>query len=148
MNGLTTTAEKSGENSGSLIDRWAKMLFVRFMNHIEHGQLKIYDGDEEITLGTAGDLSAHVTVHDQRFYSKMILGGSVGAGEAYIDRYWDTNDLVAVIQVFARNHPIGQTASACFGLTSVVALWLAFPPPRPYRRRLANLPDRGSGRGA
>jgi hypothetical protein len=55
---------------------------------------------------------------------------------------------VVAFQVFARNHPIGQTASACFGLTSVVALWLAFLPPRRYRRRLANSPGRGSGRGA
>ena len=103
MNSITTTADKTGENSGSLIDRWAKILFVRFMNHIQNGQLKISDGEEEMTFGTAGDLSAHVTVLDQRFYAKMILGGSVGAGEAYIARYWDTNDLVAVVQVFARN---------------------------------------------
>ncbi|NNF46623.1 MAG: hypothetical protein HKN69_07615, partial [Desulfofustis sp.] len=82
MNSLTTTAEKTGENSGSIIDRWAKTLFVRFMNHIEHGQLKVSDGDEEMIFGTEGDLSAHVTVLDPRFYSKMILGGSVGAGEA------------------------------------------------------------------
>ncbi|MBT8354599.1 MAG: SAM-dependent methyltransferase, partial [Desulfofustis sp.] len=103
MNSLTTTAEKTGENSGSIIDRWAKNLFVRFMNHIEHGQLKVSDGDEEMIFGTEGDLSAHVTVLDPRFYSKMILGGSVGAGEAYIAHYWDTNDLVAVVRVFARN---------------------------------------------
>ncbi|NNK14325.1 MAG: class I SAM-dependent methyltransferase [Desulfofustis sp.] len=100
---MTTTAEKTGENSGSIIDRWAKNLFVRFMNHIEHGQLKVSDGDEEMIFGTKGDLSAHVTVLDPRFYSKMILGGSVGAGEAYIAHYWDTNDLVAVVRVFARN---------------------------------------------
>ena len=103
MNSLTTTAEKTGESSGSIIDRWAKTLFVHFMNYIEHGQLKVSDGDEEMVFGTEGDLSAHVTVLDQRFYLKMILGGSVGAGEAYIGHYWDTNDLVAVVRVFARN---------------------------------------------
>ena len=115
MNSLTTTADKTVENSGSMLDRWAKLLFIRFMNHIEHGQLKVSDGDEEMIFGSGGDLSAHVTVLDQRFYSKMILGGSVGAGEAYIAHYWDTNDLVAVVRVFARNLPMLERLEKRFG---------------------------------
>jgi hypothetical protein len=55
---------------------------------------------------------------------------------------------VIAFQLFAREHLIAQTASACFGLTCVVALWLAFLPPRRYRRRLASSPSGGSRRGA
>ena len=115
MTTLTTAADKAVENGGSMLDRWAKLLFIRFMNHIEQGQLKVCDGDEEMVFGAGGELSAHVTVLDQRFYSKMILGGSVGAGEAYIAHYWDTNDLVAVVRVFARNLPMLDRLEKRFG---------------------------------
>jgi len=55
---------------------------------------------------------------------------------------------VIALQLLAPKHPLAQAASGCFGLTSVVALWLAFLPPRRYRQRLADSPGGGSGRGA
>jgi len=115
MNTLTTTAERSEERSGSMTDRWAKALFLRFMNHLDHGHLTVCDGQEVLNFGTDRELSAHLTVLDQRFYSKVILGGSIGAGEAYIDRLWDTSDLVAVVRVIARNMAVLDRLEKKFG---------------------------------
>lgn len=122
MNTLTTTAEKAEERSGSITDRWAKAIFLRFMGQLEQGQLTVCDGEEVRNFGTDRDLSAHITVLDQRFYSKVILGGSIGAGEAYIDRLWDTSDLVAVVRVIARNMAMLDRLEQRFG-------WLF----KPYR---------------
>ena len=115
MNTLTSTAEKSAERSGSITDRWAKAIFLRFMGHLDQGRLTVRDGEEVLSFGSDRHLSAHVTVLDQRFYSKVILGGSIGAGEAYIDRLWDTSDLVAVVRVIARNMAMLDRLEKRFG---------------------------------
>ncbi len=103
MSTLTTTIEKDRESGASLSNRLAKTLFVKFLERIEHGQLIVHDGRNVMTFGSKSRLSAHITVLDQRFYAKVVLGGSVGAGEAYIDRFWDSGDLVSVIRIIARN---------------------------------------------
>ena len=51
----------------------------------------------------AADLHATIRVHDLRFYRAVAFGGSIGAGESYRDGYWSCDDLVALIQIFARN---------------------------------------------
>ncbi len=115
MNTLTTTAGKAQERSGSMTERWAKALFLRFMEHLKNGQLSVSDGEEVMTFGSDGELSARITVLDQQFYSKLVLGGSIGAGEAYIDRLWDTNDLVAVVRIIARNMGLLNRLEKRFG---------------------------------
>jgi cyclopropane-fatty-acyl-phospholipid synthase len=42
-------------------------------------------------------------VVDPAFYRHVALGGSLGAAEAYMKGLWQTDDLVAVIRLFARN---------------------------------------------
>lgn len=103
MSTLTTTIEKDRESGVSLSSRLAKNIFVKFLERIEQGRLIVHDGRKVMTFGSKGGLSARITVLDQRFYAKVVLGGSVGAGEAYIDRYWDTSDLATVIRIIARN---------------------------------------------
>lgn len=103
MSTLTTTIDKDRESGASLPSRLGKSLFVKFLKTIEHGRLIVHDGAEVMTFGPKSSLCARITVLDQRFYGKVVLGGSVGAGEAYIDRFWDTGDLVTVIRIIARN---------------------------------------------
>lgn len=56
-------------------------------------------------VGAAG-LAATITVHDDRFYRMVVLGGGIGAAEAYIRGYWDSPDLTAAMRVLARNFEI------------------------------------------
>jgi cyclopropane-fatty-acyl-phospholipid synthase len=103
MSTLSTTMGKDQATRASLPERMAKAIFLKFLKKIEHGQLIIHDGREVMTFGEQSHLSARITVQDRRFYGKVLLGGSVGAGEAYIDRLWDTSDLVMVVRIIARN---------------------------------------------
>jgi cyclopropane-fatty-acyl-phospholipid synthase len=50
----------------------------------------------------AADLAATIKVNSTRFY-RAILSGSVGLGEAYRDRLWDCDDLVALVRIACRN---------------------------------------------
>jgi len=58
------------------------------------------------TFGTNadGELSARIHIHDPRFYSSAALGGALGAAEAYLDGFWDTDDLTTTLRLFARNN--------------------------------------------
>ncbi len=115
MSTLTTTLSKERESSASLSGRLAKTIFLKFLRQIEHGQLIVSDGEEVFTFGTKSHLCARITVLDQRFYSKVLWGGSVGAGEAYVDHLWDTNDLVMVVRIIARNVDLLNSFEKRFG---------------------------------
>jgi cyclopropane-fatty-acyl-phospholipid synthase len=42
-------------------------------------------------------------VRDPRFFRAVALGGSTGAGEAYVEGWWECDDLVSLIRIFALN---------------------------------------------
>lgn len=74
------------------------------LRRISGGGITIVDGDTRTLVGDpTADLHAVVTVNDPLFYRAVGLGGSMGAGESYRDGYWSCDDLVALIQIFARN---------------------------------------------
>jgi cyclopropane-fatty-acyl-phospholipid synthase len=52
-------------------------------------------------LGRAA-LRATMTVHDPRAWRRVLTGGSAGLGEAYLDGWWDADDLTAVLRALSR----------------------------------------------
>lgn len=64
----------------------------------EHGGSHVF-GDES----AAANDRALLAVHDARFYRAAALGGSLGAGEAYIDGFWSSDNLTRVVQLLIRN---------------------------------------------
>src|SRR5688572_23404629 len=42
-------------------------------------------------------LTVTLRVHDPRFYSEIAFGGSIGAGEAYMQGYWSVDDLTGLM---------------------------------------------------
>ncbi len=87
-------------------DRIAKKMTLRLLSRLEHGVLSLRDGDELYVFGEVNDtpsLRAAVQIHQPRFYADMILGGSIGAAEAFIRGDWTVDDLPALTQIFVRN---------------------------------------------
>ena len=69
---------------------------------VRHGRIEVVEGGRRRGFGPAGaDLRATVTVHDPAAW-RGPLHGSVGLGEGYIDGLWETDDLVALIRIAAR----------------------------------------------
>ncbi|HKJ27661.1 MAG TPA: cyclopropane-fatty-acyl-phospholipid synthase family protein, partial [Anaerolineales bacterium] len=52
------------------------------------------------------DLEAHIEVIDPRFYSDIAFGGSIGAGEAFMQGYWQCEQLVELVQILLRNREV------------------------------------------
>ncbi|MDH3401904.1 MAG: cyclopropane-fatty-acyl-phospholipid synthase family protein [Chromatiales bacterium] len=89
--------------------RLARKLVLSRMEHIGYGQLSISDGyGRKIFAATEGRgaLSSRIKVTDGRFYTSLALGGPVGAAEAYMQGYWNTDDLTGLIRLLVRNRNV------------------------------------------
>ena len=87
-------------------DNLSRKLLLRVLSNIRVGSFTIRDGGEVFRLGNAGvpgEPQAEVTVHDRRVYRKILTGGTIASGEAYIEGDWSTPDLTAVTRVFSAN---------------------------------------------
>ncbi len=84
---------------------WSERLLFRALAEIAEGQLELnYRGTTEHFGQAAPDgLRAAIEVRDPRFFQAAVLGGSLGAAEAYLDGWWDSPDLVSVVRLLARN---------------------------------------------
>ena len=97
-----------------LIKSWkstelAQRMAFRLFSNLKHGELILRDGEQVFRFG-GNDLSVApsvaVTIHHPRAYSRIIMGGTIGAGEAYIDGDWSTEQLTDVTRVFSANMPL------------------------------------------
>ena len=82
-----------------------KLLFMR-LSKLKIGLLTVQDGDESWYFGDQGSspgLSAVIRVTSPSFYSTIIMGGSLGAADAFVQQGWETDDLTAVLRLFLRN---------------------------------------------
>jgi len=72
------------------------------LGRVRSGRIDVVEGDRERSYGPAdADLRATLTVNDPAAW-RGPLRGSIGLGEAYVDGLWETDDLVALIQIAAR----------------------------------------------
>jgi cyclopropane-fatty-acyl-phospholipid synthase len=72
------------------------------LGHLSSGRIDVVEGARERSFGPAdAELSATVTINDPAAW-RGPLRGSVGLGEGYVDGLWETDDLVALIQIAAR----------------------------------------------
>lgn len=76
------------------------------LERIQHGGLVLARGAECVRYGRADGLQARVEVRDARFWRAVALRGSVGAGEAYAQGWWDSPDPAVVVRLFVRNRAV------------------------------------------
>ncbi len=91
------------------LDRLAARAVRSRLSGITHGLLVLVDAGVTERYGSRSascGLSATVKVHDPRFYSEIAFGGSIGAGEAYMQGYWSTDDLTALMRILLRNRGV------------------------------------------
>lgn len=87
----------------SIIDRLAQKTIFKLLSAMQFGQIVVRDGKNRWTFGSDATLIAHVTVRDPIFYRQVVFGGSIGAGEAYIDHLWDVDDLTVLSRIMVLN---------------------------------------------
>ncbi len=93
----------------------ARRVIVQCLNNMEVGSLTLietytsknnqtgerFDAPVETHLGKK--LSATLEVKHPGLYSRILRGGSIAAGEAYMDGWWDSPDLTALMKLMALN---------------------------------------------
>jgi len=87
----------------NILHRIARSLVFRQLKKIDTGYISIQEGNKKFSFGKKGNLSAHITVHDPRFYGALAFGGSIGVSEAFMQKYWSVNDLTKLIRIMAIN---------------------------------------------
>jgi cyclopropane-fatty-acyl-phospholipid synthase len=104
MNSITTTPTYEAKSSKrGLSGSWLTSILFNMLEKLAHGQLIIQEGSYTRTFGNDSSLRAHVTIHDNRAYRKILFGGSIGAGEAYIEKLWDVDNLTALVRIMVLN---------------------------------------------
>ncbi|WP_163937644.1 cyclopropane-fatty-acyl-phospholipid synthase family protein [Paraferrimonas sp. SM1919] len=109
---------KSIKVSDSLIKR----MLLKALANLSRGQLSLID-ENNIQYHFKGSHDGHqasLTISDPKFYSKALIGGSIGLGESYIEGHWHTDNLTELLSLFADNLEWLDKLEARFG-------WLLIP---------------------
>ena len=98
------TSPRNGLLANGLGAGLLKRGLLRQLAHLRHGQLTLVEAGERQLFGQPdAHLRAEIQVHDEAFWPMVAGNGSIGAGEAYMQGYWSSPDLTAVIRLFVVN---------------------------------------------
>jgi len=100
--------------SATRADRAARTVLLKLLARLRHGRLTIIEADGTVTThgsldpGTVADprgevLDVTMRLHTPAVWREVALKASRGLGEAYVDGWWGTDDLVALVQLLIRN---------------------------------------------
>jgi cyclopropane-fatty-acyl-phospholipid synthase len=98
-------------NKTHWLDSFARNRVLALLDDIQIGHLSITENDTTYNFGQTlegSELVAHINVNQPAFYRQLLFGGSIGAGEAYMDKSWWSPDLVQVVRLMAVNMPLLQ----------------------------------------
>ena len=83
---------------------FSKRIVFSLLKKLTAGHIRLIENGNEALFGDShADIKATITIHDQKAYSRILWGGSIGAGEAYVEGLWSSENLVDVIRLFSRN---------------------------------------------
>lgn len=85
------------------LDRLARDVLSRRLDSIGRGRVTLEDPETRRAFGRLGDLGATIRIEDPRAYRRMVLGGGLGAADAWIRGWWSADDLTRLLRIFVRN---------------------------------------------
>jgi len=93
------------------LDYFCRSILFKKFKDLKHGQLRIEDRSGSVFLDeyfgeSTSSLKVRIIVQRSRFYSRTLLGGSIGNAESYVDSDWDTEQLTDLIRLFVLNKDI------------------------------------------
>jgi cyclopropane-fatty-acyl-phospholipid synthase len=109
--------EEAREHRPALVDRLAKRLLLSALARVREGSLVVRG---EGRFGPGGEPAAEVIPRDPALWRRAAFGGDVGMGEAFVEGWWSSPDLVAVIRLAIRNMEVFEGAG---GYLARLASW-------------------------
>ena len=130
------------------LPRWAETVFA-LLRRLEVGSLSfsLPDGRAFIVRGTVPGPAGHFDVRDERLFARLVREGDLGFSEAYLDGWWDTPDLQALMDVaMLNNQQIGHSfpGSGLLRAWERVRHWLHANTRRGARRNISYHYDLGN----
>ncbi len=88
-----------------ILDRAAVRVVVAGAARIGVGCLTVVlpDGSQRVFGDRSSELRAEMRIHELGALKRMLVGGEVGGGEAYVDGMWSSPDLVGLISLAVAN---------------------------------------------
>jgi cyclopropane-fatty-acyl-phospholipid synthase len=84
--------------------RLARNLVTKQLSALAQGEITLVERGKRRHFGRPGSLLAvTVEVLNDHFWTETAFGGSVGAGEAYINGYWRCDNLTALVRIMVVN---------------------------------------------
>ncbi len=99
------------------LERLARKIVRTRLQNLRRGRLTIREGDQVVTYGDRGEpreLSVVLRVHHPSFYSDIAFGGSIGAGEAYMQGHWSCDRLTDLLRLLLVNRDVLENMDAGF----------------------------------
>ncbi|KGE03143.1 SAM-dependent methyltransferase [Pseudohaliea rubra] len=93
----------------------ARKLMLGVLGKISTGSLVLRDGEETLNFGERGhpdEPQAEIVVHNREAYRKVLTGGTIASGEAYIEGDWSSPDPTEVTRLFSANMAALETMQA------------------------------------
>jgi cyclopropane-fatty-acyl-phospholipid synthase len=87
----------------------AQRLIYRFMKKLSYGRVVIIaDGQADEFVGSVNqDLgSVTITIRDKKIFTKVLIAGTTGAADSFIQGHWETDDLAKLIQIIIANENV------------------------------------------
>jgi cyclopropane-fatty-acyl-phospholipid synthase len=121
----------------------AKRVALGTLGNFRGGGLEVVCPDQSYLCGEAeAPLQGTVVVHDERFFRRMLAGGEVGIGEAYMDGDWSSPDPVTVVRVGLRNLERVEDENRLFSILrrwrDLAQHWLRANTPAGSRRNIGH----------
>jgi cyclopropane-fatty-acyl-phospholipid synthase len=131
------SSDSSRANGGPVFDRLGKRILVSTLNHLADGYLEVLTPSGALAFGDAGSpRRATLSIRDERAFRRVLTGGDIAFGEAYVDGDWSSPDLVGVLRLAIRNLALFEDHNR---VLSAVSRWVDYA-----RHRLHPNSRRGS----
>lgn len=111
-----------------LIAPWARRRLLAALEQWQVGRLTVHLPDGTMVRAGLADAEPHAVLWIERdaFFTKFALRGDLGAGEAYMDGDWRTDDLARFLDLVLRNQaavPLESPLSRLANLGNDLAHW-------------------------
>ncbi len=101
--------DAAADSRASPLARLWRAQLLAALERLEHGELRLIDADGEYRFGRRSErYPLHVTLRIAHpgAYADIALGGSVGAGEAYIHGHWNCDNLTDLVRILILNRHV------------------------------------------
>jgi len=103
--------------SPTVLQKRCMKTILGLFQQIEKGRLRVTlpDGQVRIYGNASAPLEAELAVNDYRFFSRTVLEGDIGFGDAYVVGEWDSPDATRVLELMIENQEVlanGDLATA------------------------------------